>query len=220
MNIIIWGNQAPTNAAIHIESGTIQVAYSDIQGGWTGTGNINLDPRLEADSLLNDSPCIGTGFHSFDFGGGMICHCPVIDINGRSRPYPSGTKPDMGAWESLSDTVLVGIDLMPIATIPQEYSLSQNYPNPFNPSTTIKFALPKSAFVTIKIYNLLGEEVVTLVAEQRSAGIHKINLDARGLASGVYLYKLSAGYLSTKSGHSVAGEAGEYVAIRKMILLK
>jgi len=52
--------------------------------------------------------------------------------------------------------------------------------------------LPQSAFVTLKIYNLIGEEVATLVAEQRSAGIHKLNWDARGLASGVYLYRLEA----------------------------
>jgi hypothetical protein len=213
MNSIIWNNQASTYAAIHIESGTVQAAYCDIQGGWTGTGNINLNPRLNADSLLNDSPCIGTGFHSFDFGGGMICHYPVIDINGRSRPYPSGTKPDMGALESLLDTALVGIDLMPIATVPQEYSLSQNYPNPFNPSTTIEFALPKSAFVTLKVYNLLGEEVATLVAEQRSAGIHRLNWDARGLATGVYLYRLKAGDPSNNSGQ-------DFVQTKKLILLR
>ncbi len=69
----------------------------------------------------------------------------------------------------------------------QDYQLFQNYPNPFNPTTTIEFALPKSAFVTLKVYNLLGEEVATLIAEQRAAGIHKFNWDAKGLAGGVYL---------------------------------
>jgi photosystem II stability/assembly factor-like uncharacterized protein len=88
---------------------------------------------------------------------------------------------------------------------PEGFELLQNYPNPFNPSTTIEFALPKSAFVTLKVYNLLGEEVATLVAEQRSAGIHKFNWDARGLASGVYLYRL---------------EAGEFVETRKLILMR
>jgi hypothetical protein len=73
--------------------------------------------------------------------------------------------------------------------IPFGYSLTQNYPNPFNPGTTIEFALPKAAFVTFKIYNLPGEEVATLVAAQRSAGIHQLNWDASGFASGVYLYR-------------------------------
>ena len=81
MNTIIWGNQAPSDAGIYIESGTVKAAYCDIQGGWTGTGNINLDPQLEGDSLSDSSPCIGKGTLSFDFGGGMICHCPVTDIN-------------------------------------------------------------------------------------------------------------------------------------------
>jgi hypothetical protein len=88
---------------------------------------------------------------------------------------------------------------------PEGFELLQNYPNPFNPSTTIEFALPKSAFVTLKVYNLLGEEVATLMAEQQSAGIHKLNWDARGLASGVYLYRL---------------EAGEFVQVKKLILMR
>ena len=77
--------------------------------------------------------------------------------------------------------------------MPLSFELRQNYPNPFNSATTIEFALPKSAFVTLKVFNLLGEEVATLIAEQRSAGLHKLNWDARGLASGVYLYRLEAG---------------------------
>ncbi len=220
INTIIWGNQASTNAAIQLEEGTVRAVYCDIQGGWTGGGNINKDPQLDADSLLNDSPCIGAGTHSFDFGGGMVFHCPVTDINGRSRPYPSGSKPDMGAWESLLDTPL-RIESLPTVTIPQEYSLSQNYPNPFNPSTTIEFTLPKSAFVTMKVYNLLGEEVATLVAEKQPAGIHKFNWDATGLASGVYLYRLEAGDPSTSSGQRPSTRSGQgFVQTKKLILMR
>jgi CubicO group peptidase (beta-lactamase class C family) len=92
------------------------------------------------------------------------------------------------------------------------FALRQNYPNPFNPATTIEFALPKSIFVTLKIYNLLGEEVATLIAEQRSAGIHRLNWDARGLASGVYLYRLEAGDPSTSSGQV-------FVQVKKLLLI-
>jgi hypothetical protein len=98
-------------------------------------------------------------------------------------------------------------------TFPKEFKLNQNYPNPFNPSTTIEFVLPKSAFVTLKVYNLLGEEVVTLVAEQRSAGIHQFNWDASGLASGVYLYRLEARDPS-------AGSAQDFAQTRKLILMR
>ena len=98
--------------------------------------------------------------------------------------------------------------------IPLKYNLQQNYPNPFNSSTTIQFALPKSAFVTLKVYNLLGEEVATLVAEQRAAGIHRFNWDARGLASGVYLYRMEVGDNSpNKSGRI-------FVQSKKLILIQ
>jgi len=97
--------------------------------------------------------------------------------------------------------------------LPKDFLLQSNYPNPFNPSTTIEFALPKSAFVTLKIYNLLGEVVATLIAEQRAAGIHQLNWDARGLASGVYLYRLEAGDPSTGSGQV-------FVQAKKLILMR
>ena len=76
---------------------------------------------------------------------------------------------------------------------PDNYTLAQNYPNPFNPSTTINFTIPNSEFVTLKVYNILGSEVTTLVNENLSAGAYRFNFDAKGLASGVYLYELNAG---------------------------
>lgn len=88
---------------------------------------------------------------------------------------------------------------------PYDFELYQNYPNPFNPSTTIEFTLPKPAFVALKIYNLQGEEVMTLMAQHCAAGMHQLNWHASGVASGVYFYRL---------------EAGEYVQTRKLILIR
>ncbi|RQW04303.1 T9SS C-terminal target domain-containing protein, partial [candidate division KSB1 bacterium] len=88
---------------------------------------------------------------------------------------------------------------------PKDYVLEQNYPNPFNSSTTIEFALPEYSFVNLKVYNLRGEQVAVLLAEERPAGVHKINWDAVGLASGVYLYRL---------------EAGQFVQSRKLLLMR
>ena len=87
----------------------------------------------------------------------------------------------------------------------EDYSLSQNYPNPFNPSTIISFTLTRSTFVTLKIYNILGNEITTLVNELIPGGNHEYKFDATGLPSGVYLYSLTA---------------GDFVETKKMVLMK
>lgn len=91
-----------------------------------------------------------------------------------------------------------------VAGLPKEFALDQNYPNPFNPSTTIKFALPKDAMVILKVYDVLGREVRTLVNERVSAGFQQVVWDGRNefgaqVASGMYIYHISAGaFVSTK----------------------
>lgn len=80
-----------------------------------------------------------------------------------------------------------------IQTLPSEFILYQNYPNPFNPTTNIEYNLPNSAKVTLKIYNIIGEEVRKLVEEDQQEGKHKVTFNARGLPSGVYIYILNAG---------------------------
>jgi hypothetical protein len=93
----------------------------------------------------------------------------------------------------------------PEATLPVKFGLEQNYPNPFNPSTTIEFALPKSAYVTLGVYDLLGRQVGGLVDEKLDAGTYKTLWDPRGLASGVYFYRIVA---------------GPFVETKKMLLLR
>ncbi|MBE7475751.1 MAG: T9SS type A sorting domain-containing protein [Ignavibacteriota bacterium] len=89
--------------------------------------------------------------------------------------------------------------------IPLVYSLEQNYPNPFNPSTTIKYSLSEDGFVKLSVYNLLGEEVTTLVNNEQKAGRYEVNFDASKLASGIYMYRL---------------ESNNFLSIKKMILIK
>lgn len=89
--------------------------------------------------------------------------------------------------------------------IPVRYSLAQNYPNPFNPSTSIRFEIPTDGIVKLKIYDMLGKEVVTIVNEQKIAGAYVVDFNASGLASGVYFYKL---------------EVNDFSEIRKMTLVK
>ena len=101
---------------------------------------------------------------------------------------------------------------------PQSFLLNQNYPNPFNPTTTIEFSVPAvetqhaaSQYVTLKIYNILGKEVATLVDEEKAPGNYKVTFDAsnsersRGMASGIYFYRLTV---------------GDYVQSKKMLMIK
>lgn len=101
------------------------------------------------------------------------------------------------------------IGIQQISTeIPQQFNLSQNYPNPFNPVTKIRFEVPatgKNNFVTLKIYDITGKEVATLVDNNFSAGIYEADWDAKGFASGVYFYRLTA---------------GEFSDVKKMMLVK
>jgi hypothetical protein len=100
--------------------------------------------------------------------------------------------------------------------LPTEFALAQNYPNPFNPTTTIQFALPMQATVTLKIYDVVGREIVTLIEGVQEAGYHEVNWNssnARGLAlaSGVYFYRLEA---------QPADGSNAFVQLKKMMLLK
>ncbi|MCB0729252.1 MAG: T9SS type A sorting domain-containing protein, partial [Ignavibacteriae bacterium] len=89
--------------------------------------------------------------------------------------------------------------------LPQSYSISQNYPNPFNPSTNLEFGISELGFVTLKIYDISGKEVETLVNEVKPAGFYTVSFDASGLTSGVYFYSITS---------------GDFSATKKMMLLK
>lgn len=91
---------------------------------------------------------------------------------------------------------ITGVEVEHTPAIPQEFTLTQNYPNPFNPSTTIEFGLPKNEFVTVKVYNVLGQEVETLVSGMQDAGTYTVRFDASRLTSGVYFYRVQAGQFS------------------------
>jgi len=84
--------------------------------------------------------------------------------------------------------------------IPAAYVLNQNYPNPFNPTTVISYRLPAADHVKLKIYNLLGWEIKTLVNQRQEAGNYRVILNAAGLSSGIYIYQLKtqSGFISTK----------------------
>jgi len=120
----------------------------------------------------------------------------------------------VGGIDSLARSVDIVEEIVPQGTaseivkenyLPNDYLLSQNYPNPFNPATVISFQLPVGSRVTLKVYDVLGTEIETLVNEEKSAGKYELNWNAVNLPSGVYFYKL---------------QAGSFIQTRKMILLK
>jgi len=88
---------------------------------------------------------------------------------------------------------------------PVAYDLSQNYPNPFNPATTIDFSIKKKGLVTLKVYDILGKKVATLVNDLKVAGSYSVNFNGENLSSGVYTYRL---------------EVNDFVSVKRMLLVK
>jgi len=211
MNNIFWGNSVGTaHPEIFVGAGNSpNIVYCDVQGGWPGEGNIDEDPLfIIGDTLFHlsgTSPCVNKGADSL-FHSGQWYFCPPYDYEGDERPY-MGRDADIGADET--KVVPVGIE-SETAGIPQTYELYQNYPNPFNPSTKISWQSSIGSWQTLKVYDVLGNEVAKLVDEYKPAGQYEVNFDShsgevRNLPSGVYFYQL---------------RAENYVETKKMILLK
>ena len=109
----------------------------------------------------------------------------------------AGFKSPSRKWGNTSAVVNVtGIDEELVGLTPERFDLYNNYPNPFNPSTKIRYSISQTAFTTIKIYSILGEEVAALINEIKTPGIYEINFDGTELISGTYFYKLESGNLS------------------------
>ena len=239
-NCIFWNNSVDQIALDTYDNvgGTLTVNYCDIEGGeaavniidsslctldW-GEGNIDNEPDYENPGsgeyhLQNTSPCIGTGIDSMMINGNM-CYCPTTDIEGNPRPDPEGSMPDMGAYESeLANPVGVEEDK---TVQPTEYAFYQNYPNPFNPTTLIKFQIPELSFVTLKLYDILGREVATLVNEEKTVGSYEVEFNTStlsgyifakgGYATSVYFYQIQA----VPTGRQV----GSFIETKKMVLIK
>jgi hypothetical protein len=190
-NTILRDNTADDGPEIY---GEPIVIFSDIQGGWEGEGNIDVDPLFRnpenGDFHLmstacgdpHDSPCIDAG-HPDILDSLLDCSWGLGEL-----------RSDMGAYGG-GDSVMVGIDQDDIL-VPHEFSLLQNYPNPFNAATIIRYALPEPSEVKIEIFDILGRKVETLVDENQQAGYHQIMWNAEDKTSGIYLYRIQAGSLT------------------------
>jgi hypothetical protein len=158
---------------------------------------ITLSPALAQETIVRDVAASGGGKSAGS--GYQLLHTvgqPVIDL-----VTNADNKHEIGFWYLPWFFVTDAGEETPQLI----FRLDQNYPNPFNPVTTIQFTLPKPGQVNLKIYDVLGREVMTVIDKKMEVGVHKIPVNANGLSSGVYFYRLIAAH---------------YVKTRKMVLLK
>jgi S-formylglutathione hydrolase len=204
INNIIYGNK-PAQVRLEATSGLdfinclIEGGQNEFSGAsFSGTylNNIDSNPRFADDGgadyhITDYSPCIGAGVDSLEFEGKWY-YTPSSDIEGNPRPNPSGSAPDIGAMENT-----LGIpeftDIKEIYYHPANSVVSQSYPNPFKTSTNITYKLDKPCFVSIKIFDITGQEIEVLEDNYKYAGVHNVKFDASSLVNGIYLYKIQAG---------------------------
>jgi len=183
-NTIIWNSRLPIDTSFF--SGILAVNYSDVQGGWAGNENINQDPLFVHPDTLNfqlgkNSPCIDAGNDT------------ILTLQGDTIIITKfqGNEPDIGAIESpwVTSVNVKEMDML------DHLVLYPNYPNPFNPATTIQYRVPQRSKVTLKIYNMIGQEIRTLANGEETAGLKSVLWDGHDdkgnkVASGIYLYRI------------------------------
>jgi hypothetical protein len=187
-----------------VNGGSVQTyAYSIVQtadGGYAAAGYGGI---LGAAGMFivkfdnNGNTCGNTVSHNVSVGSGGILGSPVPTITNVSLTDTLVTPPT-GSHGYVTPMCVIGIQ--PISNeIPASYKLYQNYPNPFNPATRIKFAIPRKSFITLKIFDITGREVLKVTETEMNAGSYSYDWNASGFASGIYFYRLTGeGFTDTK----------------------
>jgi len=163
--------------------------FVDAYGSMTLPGGVTLEALRMEDVwtiVTEDAPVTS---HSFTFvtKSGAEVNIPVEETSGNSGVVNVLTDGQI-SWN-----VGLSSDVEQISTLPEDFALSQNFPNPFNPTTLIEYSIPEASFVELKVYDVLGTEVATLVNEEQSAGIYRADFSGSDLASGLYIAKITAG---------------------------
>lgn len=195
-NNIIWALGANSTAVIASAYG--DGLYQSIDNGstWNKISDLNLSfvysIVVDLTGKIYVSSWTGGVFTSTD--GGYTWTSMGMNGLGVSSVMVSPNNEDIyvGTKEGKVfkiNTSITGVDGE--TELPTEFSLSQNYPNPFNPSTTIEFALPTNGLYSLKVYDILGQEVATLINKEMNSGVHKVTFDAGRFASGMYIYRLT-----------------------------
>ncbi|MEJ2545462.1 MAG: T9SS type A sorting domain-containing protein, partial [Calditrichaceae bacterium] len=209
-NCIIYGNTSSSSKTQITGLDNINITNTNIEGGWKGAGNIDEDPLFIENTpliLQDGSPCIDKGDTSTASNDWEDLDNPGFALS----PALGTLRNDMGAYggNQYKSMPFTSLEITGIKdeneTIPDKLILRQNYPNPFNPATTISYSISEPATISLKVYDILGKEIKTLVNGYQMGGKHTIVFDARNFASGVYYYRL---------------QAGSYSHTRKMILVR
>jgi len=202
---INWGEDTRlTNDPAVSENPSISVSGHFLHIVWyeTRDGNTEIYYKRSTDGGLSweedlrlTNNFAGSGRPSVSVSGSKV-HVVWYDYRDGSEPEIYYKRNPTGNVTGIEN---IGLDF------PEEFMLEQNYPNPFNPSTTIQYAIPDGGFVTLKVYDVLGNELATLVNEEKYIGSYEVDFTAAGLSSGIYFYKL---------------QAGSFVETKKMILIR
>ena len=181
----------------------VDTSYGNPMASWRQSGNeeasnfVYADWPIPIDLSYTDSDLLTAGLSGF----------PLGDLNWFPSTYATwaAQAADEHAYIAgvLDGSITVGVNATP--ELPQKFQLQQNYPNPFNPSTAISYTIAKAGNVSLKVYNMVGQEVATLVNGYQAANTYNIKFNASNLASGVYVYEL---------------RAGNNVTSKKMVLMK
>ena len=175
---------------VELISFTVIANGNDVTLNWSTASELN-NAGFEIQRSIAGNEFVTVGFVN---GHGTTTEAKTyrfVDANLSAGSYTYRLKQvDYNGTFSYSDEVNVDV------SGPLQFELAQNYPNPFNPSTSIKFSIPQSSNVTLKIFNTLGQELITLIDQNMESGTHSINFDASKLNSGVYFYRLDAGSFS------------------------
>jgi hypothetical protein len=198
-NIYFWNGIVP----VELTSFTATINGNDVQLIWkTATEKNNSGFQVERKSLA--------GYETVGFVAGagtttepMSYSYSDNNLNPGNYYYRLKQIDFDGTFEYSED---VEVDVI----APDVYSLNQNYPNPFNPSTKITFSLAADALVSLRVFDVLGQEIVTLINQDLTAGVHTHNFDAAGLNSGIYFYKLEV----------ISTTGSNFTDVKKMTLLK
>jgi hypothetical protein len=173
---------------------------------------LNIDPRFASvDSIVGSLPKGWLMVYNFANGVLKIAMAGIAPLTDGTIATISLKLKNRGANFTVSGSAKLNaninesINSFKVKAVPDGFALSQNYPNPFNPSTIINYRLPMSSFVTVKVYDELGNEVVTLVNEVKTAGNYSVEFNAGKLASGLYFYRM---------------RAGNFAATKKLLLIK